>query len=207
MVRRTRRSAPIGVLLVLAGLFASGAGLGALFGAPGLPDLKFAHEDPGGPVAPPLDRSVPTRISIPAIDVDAPVSRVGLASNGAIAVPPLSNNNLAGWYSGGPAPGQRGPAVIVGHVDGPNGQSIFYHLSQLKPGQKVQLRLANHRTALFNIYSVEYYPKGKFPGDRVYRSDDDRPELRLITCGGDFLGGSVGYADNVVVYATMTLRG
>jgi hypothetical protein len=206
MARRPRPGGPIAIALILAGIFASGAGLGALVGAPGLPKIGLTHDEPNGPAAKPISRSTPVRINIPAIDVSAPVQRVGLAKNGAIAVPPLDNNNLAGWYSGGPAPGQLGPAVIVGHVDGPKGESIFYHLSQLKPGQKVTLELANHRTTLFTIYSVEYYPKGKFPGSRVY-GDYSRPGLRLITCGGNFLGGSVGYADNVVVYASMTLRG
>jgi sortase (surface protein transpeptidase) len=153
-----------------------------------------------------MSRSTPMRISIPAIDVNAPITRVGLASNGAIGVPPLDNNNLAGWYSGGPSPGQLGPAVIVGHVDGPKGKSVFYRLGSLKPGQKVTLELANHRTALFSIYSVEYYRKGKFPGSRVY-GDYSRPGLRLITCGGSFVGGSTGYEDNIVVYASLTNRG
>jgi hypothetical protein len=203
---RERPTGLIGFALILAGLFAAGAGLGALAGVPALPGLGTSHSTPDGPAVRPIARSTPTKISIPAIDVSAPVTQVGLARNGAIGVPPVADDNLAGWYSGGPSPGQLGPAVIVGHVDGPNGESVFYHLSELKPGQKVVLDLANHHVALFNIYSVEYYPKGQFPGDRVY-GDDSRPGLRLITCGGDFLGGSVGYADNIVVYASMTLRG
>jgi hypothetical protein len=199
-------NAVIALALIFAGLFAAGAGLGAIAGAPVLPGLGLAHSEPGGPAAKPIARSTPTKISIPAIGVSAPVDTVGLAANGAIGVPPVSDNNLVGWYSGGPAPGQLGPAVIVGHVDGPSGKAVFYRLGQLKPGEKVHLDLANHHVALFTIYSVEYYPKGKFPGDRVY-GDMSRPGLRLITCGGDYLGGSVGYADNIVVYASMTLRG
>ncbi|HZD97884.1 MAG TPA: class F sortase, partial [Micromonosporaceae bacterium] len=196
----------IAMVLIFAGLFAAGAGLGALAGVPSLPGLGLAHSEPGGVDAKPIARSTPTKISIPAINVSAPVAEVGLAPDGAIGVPPLSNNNLVGWYSGGPAPGQLGPAVIVGHVDGPSGKSVFYRLGQLKPGEKVHFDLANHHVALFTIYSVEYYPKGKFPGGRVY-GDMSRPGLRLITCGGNYLGGSVGYADNIVVYASMTLRG
>ena len=199
-------NALIVLALIFGGLFAAGAGLGALAGAPVLPGLGLTHSEPGGPAAKPIARSTPTKISIPAIGVSAPVDKVGLAPDGAIGVPPLSDNNLVGWYSGGPAPGQLGPAVIVGHVDGPSGKSVFYRLGQLKPGEKVRLDLANHHVALFTIYSVEYYPKGKFPGDRVY-GDMSRPGLRLITCGGSYLGGSAGYADNIVVYASMTLRG
>src|SRR5262249_10839009 len=121
---------------------------------------------------------------------------------GSIGTPPLSNPNLAGWYRGGPSPGQLGPAVVVGHVDGPHGESVFYKLAQLKPGQTVYVTLADRHVAMFSIYSVEAYPKNAFPIDRVYH-DYSRPGLRLITCGGAFLGGPTGYADNVIVYASL----
>ena len=132
-----------------------------------------------------MARSTPTKISIPAIDVSAPVDVVGLAPDGAIGAPPLSNNNLAGWYSGGPSPGQ----TRTGGDRRPRRRTERRSRSSTgsascKPGDKVQVDLANHRVAMFSIYSVEYYPKGKFPGDRVYR-DYSRPGLRLITCGGE----------------------
>lgn len=196
----------VGAVLVFVGLFGAGAGLGQLMGVPSLPSLGLAHSEPTGAAAMAMARSTPTKISIPDIGVYAPITPVGLATDGSIAVPPLGNSNLAGWYSGGPSPGQMGPAIVVGHVDGPGGESVFYKLGNLKPGQRVMVDLANHRAAMFTIYSVEYYPKGKFPGDRVY-ADYSRPGLRLITCGGKFVGGSLGYADNVVVYAGLTMRG
>lgn len=196
----------VGALLVLCGIFGAGAGLGLVVGAPALPNLGFAHANPSGPAADAMPRSTPTRISIPSIGVSAPIMPVDLASDGTIGTPPLSDSNLAGWYEGGPAPGQNGPAIVVGHVDGPHGESIFYNLGKLKPGGTVQLTLANHRIAIFSIYSVESYPKGKFPGDRIY-GDYTRPGLRLITCGGQFVGGATGYADNVVVYAALQRRG
>jgi sortase family protein len=195
-----------GVVLVFVGLFGVGAGLGLFVGAPALPSLSLAHARPSGPAADAMARSTPTRIEIPSIGVSAPIMTVGLAADGTIGTPPLDNSNLAAWYSGGPAPGELGPAIIVGHVDGPNGESVFYKLGTLKPGETVTMALADHRTAQFSIYSVEYYPKDKFPGTRVY-DDYSRPGLRIITCGGAFLGGSTGYADNIVVYATLNVRG
>jgi hypothetical protein len=33
--------------------------------------------------------------------------------------------------------------------------------------------------------------------------DFTRPGLRLITCGGRWVGGELGYADNVVVFASL----
>jgi hypothetical protein len=205
---RRRRCSPalIAAALILAGLFGVGAGLGQLSGVPGLPSFGLAHSNPTTPAARAMARSTPTKISIPTIGVYAPITSVGVAADGSIATPPLDDNNLAGWYRPGPSPGQNGPAIIVGHVDGPRGESVFYQLSKLKPGAKVQVNLANHRIALFSVYSVEHYPKGKLPSTKVY-GDYTRPALRLITCGGRYMGGSEGYEDNVVVYASLLARG
>jgi hypothetical protein len=206
VVKRRRPSGLIGAVLVLVGLFGAGAGLGQLAGAPVLPSFGLAHSHPTTQAARAMSRSTPTKISIPSIGVYAPITSVGIATDGTIDAPPIDDNNLAGWFSGGPAPGQNGPAVIVGHVDGPKGESVFYQLGKLKPGEKVQVNLANHRVAMFGVYSVEYYPKGKFPGSRIY-GDYSRPGLRLITCGGKYAGGALEYEDNVVVYASLLVRG
>lgn len=201
-----RRSGLYGVALVLIGLFGAGAGLGQLTGLPTLPSLSFAHAAPDTPAAHAMARSTPTKITIPSIGVSAPITPVGTAADGTVATPPLVENNLAGWYDKGPSPGEMGPAIVVGHVDGPRGESVFYKLGKMKPGDKVQIDLANHRVAVFSVYSVEVYDKAHFPGHRVY-DDYSRPGLRLITCGGKYVGGSVGYADNIVVYASLVIRG
>src|SRR6266498_4710582 len=57
--------------------------------------------------APALPRSVPTRIQIPAIKVDAPITPLGLDENGSVQVPPLDEPALTGWYQSGAAPGDR----------------------------------------------------------------------------------------------------
>ena len=35
---------------------------------------------------------------------------------------------VAGWFTGGPQPGQLGPAVTAGHVDSRPGPAVFYRL-------------------------------------------------------------------------------
>lgn len=192
----------VAIVLVLTGLFGAGAGLAAM-GA-GLPLPGFAARGlPPGPAGDPMPRSTPTRISIPAIGVHAPVEPVGLAADGTFATPPLSERNLAGWYRGGPAPGQDGPAVIVGHVDTHGGPAVFYRLGRLRPGQTVEVAREDHRVAVFTVNAVRRFSKSAIPADQVY-GDFSRPALRLITCGGPWVGGSLGYADNIIVFATLT---
>jgi hypothetical protein len=46
------------------------------------------------------------------------------------------------------------------------------------------------------------YAKSRVPAKEVY-GDFSRPGLRVITCGGAWVGGEEGYADNIVVFASL----
>jgi LPXTG-site transpeptidase (sortase) family protein len=151
----------------------------------------------------PPARSVPVRLEIPGIGVDTPVIRLGLAADGSVQVPPIAAHAPAGWYQGSPTPGQLGPSVILAHVTvGKYGDGVFLHLSRLKPGDRVVARLADGASATFTVYRVQTVAKAQFPTAAVY-GDVDRPELRLITCGGPRNSDGAGYLDNVVVYAAL----
>ena len=157
------------------------------------PSVKAAHA---------LGRSVPVRLQIPAIGVDTPVMRLGLASDGSVQVPPITAHDQAGWYRYSPTPGQTGPAVILAHVTvGRYGDGVFRHLARVHRGDRIVARLENGTAAVFTVDSVRTVAKAHFPTDAVY-GDVDRPELRLITCGGARTRD--GYLDNVIVFATLS---
>ncbi|MFD6194713.1 class F sortase, partial [Streptomyces sp. NPDC060275] len=149
----------------------------------------------------PLPYSVPDQVSIPAIQVDAPVMGVGLDADGWVDAPPPEDPNLAGWFTGAVSPGEKGTAVVVGHVDNQQGPAIFYGLGALKKGNKVEVHRQDGKTAVFEIYGIEVFEKNNFPGDRVYGSKGS-PELRVITCGGGFTKQN-GYDGNVVAFARL----
>jgi LPXTG-site transpeptidase (sortase) family protein len=149
-----------------------------------------------------LARSVPVRLEIPAIGVDTPVMRLGLAADGTVQVPPIEANSPAGWYKYSPTPGQVGPSVLLAHVTvGAYGDGVFRHLARLRQGDRIVARLENGTAAEFAVSTVRTVAKAHFPAKAVY-GDVDRPELRLITCGGPRTGD--GYRDNVVVFAALT---
>jgi len=149
-----------------------------------------------------LTRSVPVRVRIPAIGVNAPVMEVGLNADGSVQVPPLSAHNLTGWYKYGPTPGQRGASVILGHVDSAAGLSVFFRLKNLHKGEKVYVTLTDGKTAVFVIDGLQRTAKTTFPTDAVY-GKLSYPGLRLITCGGSFDQATGHYADNIIVYAEL----
>ncbi|MBO4252690.1 class F sortase [Streptomyces griseorubiginosus] len=148
-----------------------------------------------------LPYAQPDRVRIPAIRVDAPVTPVGLDPDGWVAAPPPEDPNLAGWFTGAVSPGEKGTAVVVGHVDNKQGPAVFYGLGALKKGSRVEVARKDGKTAVFEIYGIEVFAKANFPGDRVYGSKG-APELRVITCGGGF-SKQHGYDGNVVVFARL----
>ena len=199
-----RRPLPLGVIaaiLVFVGLFTVGAGLGAATGFD-LSELFKGPDKPPPRAFPVLDPSRPKRLTIRSIKVEAPILQVGLAKDGSVDVPPVKRHNEAGWFGQGPTPGQFGPALIVGHADTSSGPSVFVNLGKLKPGQKIEVLRQDDSVAVFQINSVERFSKEKLPVKRVY-GDYTRPSLRLMTCGGKWLGGRQGYRDNVVVFASL----
>ena len=200
-MRHRLLKAVIAVAVVLAGVKLLGNGVTALSGPPS-PSQGALFGTWSGPAAAPLSRSVPLRVRVPSVGIDAPLIRLGMDRDGAVAVPPMSVPTEAGWFTGDPTPGERGAAVIVGHVDTDYGRAVFYPLGNVQPGALVIVDRADKTHAQFRVTSVEVVDKDRFPARRVYGGDDSgTPQLRIITCGGAFDGKH--YADNLVVYAQL----
>ncbi len=194
--------APVLVIATLMVLIVAMLGVERVTGVSVLPDRLFAGIRPPPKKFPVLPASPPTDLTISKLDLRAPVHRVGIAPDGSIAVPELEKAGEAGWYDQGPTPGQYGPAVIVGHVDTTTGPAVFHDLRKLKDGDRVEVTREDHSVAVFEVTSVQRYDKEKLPANEVF-GDFSRPNLRLITCGGRWVGGATGYADNLVVYASL----
>lgn len=148
----------------------------------------------------PVARSAPVSLSIPSIGLSVPIQDVGLNSNDTIQPP--DNYQIPGWYRLGPAPGQRGSAVILGHVDSYQGPAVFYKLRTLRPGAQVNVTLADHVVTHFEVRQIAMYLKSDFPTALVYGSHG-YSGLQLITCGGAFDPGTGHYLSNVVVYTSL----
>jgi Sortase domain len=173
--------------------------------------IAFLNQDPAPPApdlgssivvdpAAPLPPSRPIAMTIPALGIHSSIVRLGVDSHQGLEVP--SDPTTAGWYRDSSTPGSVGAAVIAGHVTWDQEPAVFFKLGALRPGQRVQIRRADGRTAIFAITKLAQYDKGEFPTARVYRPVD-RPALRIITCGGRYDADSDAYVANVVAYATL----
>jgi Sortase domain len=147
----------------------------------------------------PLARSAPVRLQIGAIGVDSALMHLGLRADGSMAVPPRAFP--AGWYDGGPTPGELGPAIIAGHID-MKGPGVFYKLHDVKPGDQITVTRADGSKPVFRVTRVTQFPKDRFPTTQVY-GNIDHAGLRLITCGGSYNSRTGHYEDNLVAFADL----
>ncbi|MBN9738839.1 class F sortase [Pseudonocardia sp. P1] len=192
-------------------------GLAMLVADPAGAPEPAASEQVGGPAAPPSagDRppagllpagaepraeSAPVRLRVDRLGLDTGPVPLGLLGDGSLEVP--ADAGTVGWYTGGPTPGERGPAVLAAHVDWKGLPGAFAELHTLVPGDRIRVDRADGSTVTFAVRHTGQYPKDAFPTGEVY-GDLDHAALRLITCGGAFDRSADSYTDNVVVFADL----
>lgn len=146
----------------------------------------------------PRQQPRPKRIEIAAIGVSARVIPLGLNPDRTLEVP--QDFDETGWFTGAAEPGERGAAVIVGHVDSESGPAVFYRLRALESGDFIEITLKDGSTVRYVVTSSLAVPKNRFPTARVY-TPTRRPTLRLITCDGEFDSATGHYLDNYIVFA------
>jgi hypothetical protein len=200
---RARVAGLAGVLLIVAGTAVVGAAAAAQVHAP-QPSASVAGVTGSSARGPSLPRSLPVSVKIPAIGVDSKLLHLGLNSDGTIQVPPLvTSSGEAAWYKYSATPGQIGSSVIEGHLDSIQGPAVFFRLGALRPGDIVDVTLADGITAIFRVTGVREYAKSRFPTKAIY-SATDYAALRLITCGGTFDYATGHYLSSTVVFASLT---
>ena len=147
---------------------------------------------------------MPVSVEIPAIGVTSRLLHLGLNTDGTIQVPSLvTSAGEAAWYEYSATPGQIGASVIEGHVDSYQGPAVFYRLGALRPGDTIDVTLADGITAIFRVTGVREYPKSNFPAKAIYGATN-YAALRLITCGGVFDYATGHYLSSTVVFASLT---
>jgi Sortase domain len=199
---RARAAAIAGVTLIAAGTAILGVAAAAQVHAP--QPARSAAGVVGSPGrGPSLPRSVPVSVSIPAIGVHSRLLHLGLNPDGTIQVPSLeTSSDEAAWYRYSATPGQIGSSVIEGHVDSYQGPAVFFRLGALRPGDTVEVRLADGITAIFRVTGVREYAKSRFPAKAIFGAAG-YAALRLITCGGAFDYATGHYLSSTVVFASL----
>jgi sortase (surface protein transpeptidase) len=151
-----------------------------------------------------LAASAPVTLEIPSIGVRTDLLSLGLRENQSLEVPPDGPGAPASWYDRSPTPGERGPAVMLGHVNATDGgKGVFADLRSLTSGDRMNVLREDGTTAVFEFQRGEAYQKDEFPTLTVY-GNTPGSELRLITCDG-YNPETGAFDDNYVVYATLVV--
>jgi sortase (surface protein transpeptidase) len=148
-----------------------------------------------------IAKALPVKLRIPSLSVQTSFTEpLGLMPNNEIEVP--DSYTEVGWYKYGPAPGELGPAVVVGHVDSYKGPAVFFSLGQLVLGDTIEVEREDGSVAIFEVTELERPRQSAFPTAKVY-GDIDHAGLRLITCSGIYIKGQQRYTHNLIVYAKL----
>ena len=142
---------------------------------------------------------LPIRLEIPALGVNAVIEHVGLTKDLAMDVPARVED--VAWYKLGYRPGERGNAVIAGHLDTIRGApAVFWDLESLEPGDEIFVLGLDGVKHRFLVDFHTRYPYDSAPVQQIF-GPADQPQLVLITCKGDWDRINRNYSHRVVVYA------
>ena len=142
--------------------------------------------------APPSE-APPLRLVIPKIGVDAPLEMQTVPASGVMPMP--SGPEVVAWYDMSVYhPGEEyrigfgGNAILSGHVDYIRyGPAVLWDLSELQPGDVVQVHLADGTLYRYAVVWNERWPVTAIPWDRVFEINE-RDAVTLLTCGGSWDG-------------------
>jgi len=101
----------------------------------------------------------------------------------------------------------HGVALLSGHVNWKGRKGPFMELWQVEQGQQVKLTDAAGGAWVYRVDTTETIHKSELAGRSEQLFDPDGPhKLLLVTCGGEYVGGTEGYEDNRVVTASLVSR-
>ena len=151
----------------------------------------------------PVDELQPVRLDIPSIGIDSFIEPLGVLPNGDLQTPTQNPWVDSGWYSDGPHPGERGSAVIDGHLDRPGGYpAVFWYLRNIQVGSTVFVTQKNGKQLRFHVTHIVYYTPQDAPLQDIFGNRSGY-YLNLITCAGDWIPDQHQTTLRLVVYTIL----
>jgi len=143
----------------------------------------------------------PTKMRIDSIKVAAAVYPVGIAANGDMDI--KEDPTELAWYQLGPKPGEEGSAVVAGHYGWKDGvPSVFNDLNKLTKGDTVTSVGSDGKVKTFTVTHTALYAPNQ-DATAVFRSDDGKSHLNLVTCQGSWNKSAQSYTERLVVFTDL----
>jgi LPXTG-site transpeptidase (sortase) family protein len=138
-----------------------------------------------------------SRLVIPEIGIDAPISVLGVLPDGTMASP-RGPEDVA-WYTFSAKPGEIGNVVMSGHLDYINyGAAVFWRLGELRPGDEIQVVLEDDTVVKYVVESLNEYEEATAPVQDIVGPTSNE-SITLITCAGSFDPTNLHYNRRLVV--------
>jgi LPXTG-site transpeptidase (sortase) family protein len=151
---------------------------------------------------PVLHKSLPIRLTIASIHVDAPIESVGTDADGAMQAPATPEG--AAWFDLGPLPGEKGSAVIAGHSGWKDGiPALFDRLKDVHKGDLITVENSQGVVSTFIVRDTHIYDAG-VDASSIFTSSSG-PHLNLITCIGTWNVSQKSYSERLVVFTDLVL--
>jgi len=113
-----------------------------------------------------------------------------------------------GWYNQSGLPGLDVSALLIdGHVnDALNSPGIFYKLSSLISGDRIEVERGDGQKFTYSVVNVEQKSLRDVDMTAMLKSAiPGKQGLNLITCGGTYSYETKTYDDRVLVFAVMNV--
>jgi sortase family protein len=198
------------------------AGLPVAYTAPiPVPTAPVAPQGTPEPAPPPADNPAPGAAAPPAAAQPPPVpvphasvpGTIRLAHGGTATmvrreigddgVLPIPNAiNQASWW-GAAIDAASGATVLAGHVNWKGATGPFAELWDSRAGDQMSIVDGSGRPVGYQVTQVITLAKDELPRRAAELFAQSGPHrLVLVTCGGQWVGGKIGYASNQIVIAT-----
>ncbi|WP_073482153.1 class F sortase [Streptoalloteichus hindustanus] len=165
--------------------------------------------------APPADTAVPAPATMSATPQGQPPGTIRLPGGGTARLVrreltadgtlpiPEGLDEATWWGAGLGAP--AGASVLAGHVNWKGVKGPFDELWRAAKGQVVEVVDQAGGRWSYRVTEIVTVHKNDLPGRaEALFGQDGGHRLVLVTCGGDYVGGTDGYRDNRVVVAAPT---
>ncbi|AUI57214.1 class F sortase [Amycolatopsis sp. BJA-103] len=134
----------------------------------------------------------------------AKLIRKELTSDGTLPIP--EGLDEATWW-GSKLGADQGASLLSGHVNWKGKKGPFDELWRLKTGQEVNVVDTDGGKWVYKIGEIVTVHKTKLAEQSEKLFGPDGPHrLVLVTCGGEYVGGTDGYEDNRIVTASLVSR-
>ncbi|WP_212029809.1 class F sortase [Metabacillus lacus] len=142
----------------------------------------------------------PAFIEIPKLKVNAAIEAVGILENGQMGVP--GDIQQVGWFQPGVMPGEKGNAVLAGHVDSKTGPAVFFNLGHLEKDDEIMVKDQKGKTLTFIVQKKESFPRSDAPIQEIFGPSDQK-SLNVITCSGTFNRAEGTHEERLVVFTVL----